>query len=68
MKAPVGLLSGRTVLRSKMEGLCPDKFQFVGGIGNLHGRDEFLPYWRKIRLQSRECCGPGMPGPYGCVR
>ena len=27
------------------------KFQFVGGIGNLHGRDEFLPYWRKIRLQ-----------------
>ena len=30
MKAPVGLLSDRTVLRSKMEGLCPDKFQFVG--------------------------------------
>ena len=29
MKAPVGLLSGRTVLRSKMEGLCPDKFTFV---------------------------------------
>ena len=29
MKAPVGLLSDRTVLRSKMEGLCPDKFQFV---------------------------------------
>ena len=28
MKAPVGLLSDRTVLRSKMEGLCPDKFQF----------------------------------------
>ena len=26
MKAPVGLLSDRTVLRSKMEGLCPDKF------------------------------------------
>jgi len=25
----VGLLSDRTVLRSKMEGLCPDKFQFV---------------------------------------
>ena len=36
MKAPVGLLSDRTVLRSKMEGLCPDKFAFVevikGGI------------------------------------
>ncbi len=29
MKAPVGLLSGRAVLRSKMEGLCPDK---LGGI------------------------------------
>ena len=29
MKAPVGLLSDRTVLRSKMEGLCPDKFAFV---------------------------------------
>ena len=27
MKAPVGLLSDRTVLRSKMEGLCPDKFR-----------------------------------------
>ena len=29
MKAPVGLLSDRTVLRSKMEGLCPDKFAFI---------------------------------------
>ena len=28
MKAPVGLLSDRTVLRSKMEGLCPDKGYF----------------------------------------
>ena len=36
MKAPVGLLSDRTVLRSKMEGLCPDKFQF----------DEIKNYWR----------------------
>ena len=26
MKAPVGLLSDRMVLRSKMEGPCPDKF------------------------------------------
>jgi len=26
MKAPVGLLSDRTVLRSKVEGPCPDKF------------------------------------------
>jgi hypothetical protein len=30
MKAPVGLLSDRTVLRSKMEGPRPDKFQFAG--------------------------------------
>ena len=30
MKAPVGLLSDGAVLRSKMEGLCPDKFRFVG--------------------------------------
>ena len=29
MKAPVGLLSDRTVLRSKMEGPRPDKFKFV---------------------------------------
>ena len=29
MKAPVGLLSDRTVLRSKMEGPCPDKFAFA---------------------------------------
>ena len=29
MKAPVGLLSDRTVLRSKMEGPCPDKFQLL---------------------------------------
>ena len=29
MKAPVGLLSDRTVLRSQMEGLCPDKFPFA---------------------------------------
>ena len=30
-KAPVGLLSDRTVLRSKMEGPRPDKFTFVDG-------------------------------------
>ena len=29
MKSPVGTLSDRTVLCSKMEGLCPDKFAFV---------------------------------------
>ena len=30
MKAPVGLLSDRSVLRSKMEGPRPDKFLFAG--------------------------------------
>ena len=29
MKAPVGLLSGRAVLRSKMEGRCPDKLRGI---------------------------------------
>ena len=29
MKVPVGLLSDRTVLRSKMEGLFPGKFAFI---------------------------------------
>ena len=33
MKAPVGLLSDRTVLRSKMEGPHPDKFAFGVRIG-----------------------------------
>ena len=35
MKAPVGLLSDRAVLRSKMEGLCPDKFAFVERSGAM---------------------------------
>ena len=35
MKAPVGLLSDRTVLRSKMEGLCPDKFAFAQRSGAM---------------------------------
>ena len=29
MKAPAGLLSDRTVLRSKMEGPRPDNFAFI---------------------------------------
>ena len=35
MKAPVGLLSDRTVLRSKMEGPRPDKFR-AGGDKSFH--------------------------------
>ena len=37
MKAPVGLLSDRTVLRSKMEGPCPDKFRFGSRNGYVVG-------------------------------
>ena len=37
MKAPVGLLSDRTVLRSKMEGPCPDKFRFGSRNGCVVG-------------------------------
>ena len=35
MKAPVGLLSDRTVLRSKMEGPRPDKFTFAKRSGAM---------------------------------
>ena len=35
MKAPVGLLSDRTVLRSKMEGPRPDKFTFAQQSGAM---------------------------------
>ena len=35
MKAPVGLSSDRTVLRSKMEGPRPDKFAFVERSGTM---------------------------------
>ena len=35
MKAPVGLLSDRTVLRGKMEGPRPDKFAFGVRIGRV---------------------------------
>ena len=35
MKAPVGLLSDRTVLRSKMEGPRPDKFAFATRSGAM---------------------------------
>ena len=35
MKAPVGLLSDRTVLRSKMEGPCPDKFALAQRSGAM---------------------------------
>ena len=45
MKAPVGLLSDRTVLRSKMEGLCPDKFQFAEPTRRLPQPSAFPAGW-----------------------
>ena len=49
MKSPVGLLSDRTVLRSKMEGLCPDKFAFAALVPGKRRRTnthikEMLPH------------------------
>ena len=49
MKATVGLLSDRTVLRSKMEGPRPDKFQFVALVPGKRQRTkthikEMLPH------------------------
>ena len=46
MKAPVGLLSDRTVLRSKMEGPRPDKFRFV---------ESSIAYCEQKEKQSCEC-------------
>ena len=49
MKAPVGLLSDRTVLRSKIEGLCPDKFKFVVHVpGRVWGRHTPTRALRKL--------------------
>ena len=42
MKAPVGLLSDRTVLRSKMEGPRPDKFRFV----NQKQKEKYFYFFR----------------------
>ena len=48
MKAPVGLLSDRTVLRSKMEGLCPDKFRHdAQNADNARKNTAFPPVCKK---------------------
>ena len=45
MKSPVGTLSDRTVLRSKMEGLCPDKLNFCAAKYTLCKRcKEFMAF------------------------
>ena len=49
MKSPVGTLSDRTVLRSKMEGLCPDKFRFVDFSISHPPRKEH-PYMSELAL------------------
>ena len=49
MKAPVGLLSDRTVLRSKMEGPRPDKFRFVEPSISHPPRKEH-PYMSELAL------------------
>ena len=57
MKAPVGLLSDRTVLRSKMEGPRPDKFTLTrpGFCGNLSQQFNYL----HIFTYSLSTCGAG---------
>ena len=47
MKAPVGLLSGRAVLRSKMEGHCPDKLSGICDKG-YHGLQGASRWFCKI--------------------
>ena len=48
MKAPVELLSDRTVLRSKMEGLCPDKFRHdAQNADNARKNTAFPPVCKK---------------------
>ena len=52
MKSPVGTLSDRTVLRSKMEGLCPDKLNFCAAKYTLCKRCKefmaFLFFWQSL--------------------
>ena len=48
MKAPVGLLSDGAVLRSKMEGLCPDKFRHdAQNADNARKNTAFPPVCKK---------------------
>ena len=52
MKAPVGLLSGRTVLRSKMEGLCPDKFTGHKPEGNANNTVKGMTVYEKDQAET----------------
>ena len=50
MKSPVGTLSDRTVLRSKMEGPRPDKFRFGDKIGCAMGRCRLVEDYIRKRV------------------
>ena len=56
MKAPVGLLSDRTVLRSKMEGPRPDKFtltqhEFYGNLSQQLNITYFYRFAQTLRCE-----------------
>ena len=56
MKAPVGLLSDGAVLRSKMEGLCPDKFRHdAQNADNARKNTAFPPVCKKC---AKVCIAP----------
>ena len=59
MKAPVGLLSDRTVLRSKMEGPRPDKFHFYAKESRLCKPCAETPLIRaNVQTVCRKCAAP----------
>jgi hypothetical protein len=50
MKAPVGLLSDGAVLRSKMEGFCPDKFRHdAQNADNARKNTAFPPVCKSVQ-------------------
>ena len=61
MKAPVGLLSDGAVLRSKMEGLCPDKFRHdAQNADNARKNTAFPPVCKKC---AKVCRAPKKENP-----
>ena len=65
MKAPVGLLSDRTVLRSKMEGLCPDKFRVVELSRVYHTIPQSASKTKEPPIEVDGSCPRVEDGPYG---
>ena len=64
MKAPVGLLSDRTVLRSKMEGPRPDKFAFVERSGTMKASVGLLSDRTVLRSKMEGLCPDELHGIY----